>query len=577
MSGLRFSGDLLVPVNGAIARYVLLGKSGSGKTNSDCVLIEEFVRAGVPTIVLDPLGNMYGLRSSADGEGAGLPMAIFGGPHGDVPLPFEKVHYIADLLAEGVSAVLDLSEMELEESVEFAKRLVPRFQQRLQGNAHVVFEEADRFTPNAVGHKNAINTFARTARNGGVGWTFSTQRPQILSRQVIDSASVFIALRMTGSLAQDAIGGEIGSRIGKKLAAAMIADLPKFARGEAWFIPESDFLGDDEPEMEPMRCRFRLRETFDVRPPKVGELRREPKVLAAVDLEHLRAALAIEADEPGDDVDALKARIAELETQVAESGNTITAEPVIVEKPVLAGDDLELVKTLCLTFARISSEIVALGRRIASAIEDSEVFETLNGSAEAVEVRTESALTAPPARGVKPSAPESPGDTSEAASASGQLGGGARKMLEALAGYRDGRASRNQLGALAGYVASGGSFRTYLSALRAAGYIVDDGKTVLLTAAGRAIATTRAASTTAAIVGLWRSKVKGGERKMFDTLVERYPAGVTRAQLAAATGYELSGGSFRTYLSGLRTKLVIEERHGEVFAAREIFPTGAPR
>ncbi len=37
-----------------------------------------------PTII-DPAGAWWGIRSSADAKGEGLPVVIFGGEHGDVP------------------------------------------------------------------------------------------------------------------------------------------------------------------------------------------------------------------------------------------------------------------------------------------------------------------------------------------------------------------------------------------------------------------------------------------------------------------------------------------------------------
>src|SRR5579884_598095 len=78
--------DLAFPVAAAASRFVIVGKSRAGKTNSDVVLVESFIPVGVPTLVFDRIGNMWGMRSSADGEHAGLPIAIFGGLHGDVDL-----------------------------------------------------------------------------------------------------------------------------------------------------------------------------------------------------------------------------------------------------------------------------------------------------------------------------------------------------------------------------------------------------------------------------------------------------------------------------------------------------------
>ena len=74
-----------LPLDAALARFVVLGKSGAGKSNANVVMAEELIRSGIPTWMLDPLGNLWGLRSSLDGERGGLPVVIFGGQHADAP------------------------------------------------------------------------------------------------------------------------------------------------------------------------------------------------------------------------------------------------------------------------------------------------------------------------------------------------------------------------------------------------------------------------------------------------------------------------------------------------------------
>jgi len=65
---------------------VAVGLRGSGKTECGVVLAEEAVAHGVPVVAIDPTGVWYGMRSSRDGKGPGLPFYVFGGEHADVPL-----------------------------------------------------------------------------------------------------------------------------------------------------------------------------------------------------------------------------------------------------------------------------------------------------------------------------------------------------------------------------------------------------------------------------------------------------------------------------------------------------------
>lgn len=60
---LRIARGFSLPLDVAGEAVALLGKRGSGKTNTGRVLAEELVAAGVQTVVLDPVGAWWGLRS----------------------------------------------------------------------------------------------------------------------------------------------------------------------------------------------------------------------------------------------------------------------------------------------------------------------------------------------------------------------------------------------------------------------------------------------------------------------------------------------------------------------------------
>ena len=62
-----------------------------------------------------------------------------------------------------------------------------------------------------------------------------------------------------------------------------------------------------------------------------------------------------------------------------------------------------------------------------------------------------------------------------------------------------------------------------------------------------------------------QSLVKG-ELKILGELAARHPAGYSRSQVGALTGYTPSGGTFGNYFSNLRRQGFIEERGGLVYA-----------
>ena len=107
---LRIAPDLEIPDDAVTQAIAILARRGAGKTHTASVLVEEVVKRSLPVVVLDPTGAWWGLRSSADGRKAGLPVVILGGEHADVPLESTAGKVIADVVVEHPGAfVLDLS------------------------------------------------------------------------------------------------------------------------------------------------------------------------------------------------------------------------------------------------------------------------------------------------------------------------------------------------------------------------------------------------------------------------------------------------------------------------------------
>jgi hypothetical protein len=292
---ISLAGGSNFPIEAAIARYVVFGKSGAGKTNTDVVFAEEFIRNGVPTVILDVLGNMWGLRSSDDGQAPGLPIPILGGAFGDLPLEVEDAQRLAATLGEGRSAILDLSHLPRDDQHAFAATFVSELITRVTIPMHVIIEEAERLVParsSSKGHfaaSVAVSEFARQCRNETIGWTMSTQRVDHVSHDVLNANSVLVALQNSDEDEQRAILAQVASRVGKTKARKLFATFAGLKRGEAWFLPDAAWLGDDDAEAIPMRFRFRLRSTWDAaKPKKIGESRAVPAIRADVDIEPFR-------------------------------------------------------------------------------------------------------------------------------------------------------------------------------------------------------------------------------------------------------------------------------------------------
>jgi uncharacterized protein len=65
------------------------------------------------------------------------------------------------------------------------------------------------------------------------------------------------------------------------------------------------------------------------------------------------------------------------------------------------------------------------------------------------------------------------------------------------------------------------------------------------------------------LIDYWRRQLGKAERLILEALVNAYPLALSKADIAAQTGYEANGGGFNNALGRLRT-LELIERRGEL-------------
>ena len=79
-----------------------------------------------------------------------------------------------------------------------------------------------------------------------------------------------------------------------------------------------------------------------------------------------------------------------------------------------------------------------------------------------------------------------------------------------------------------------------------------------------------------ALINYWRSRLGKDERLIFETLVDEYPAPLSKEEVAAKAGYEVSGGGFNNALGRLRTLELVQGRGG-LRASSDLFDSSANR
>ncbi len=334
--------------------FAFMGKRGSGKSYLGRVLAEELWRTKVKFAVLDPMGVMWGLRSGADGGPGGLPVPVFGGDHGDVPIDRGSGAALAGLIIdEDLSMIIDMKRLGSRAAErEFACDFLDHLYRHNSDLVHVLLEEADLFCPQKPSPGDApllgvTENIVRRGRNNGVGITLSTQRPAVLNKDVMSQVEGLGIMRLIGYQDREAIDDWVRGHADPEAARAVKASLAGLATGECWWwVPELDVLE---------RTQIRRARTFDSSPTRRrADRAAEPRSMADVDLGSITARMtaAIERAK-ADDPRELKRRVKALEAQLAAAP---APDPVMV--PVLTGEAQEALRLAAGTIDQAQSQMI---------------------------------------------------------------------------------------------------------------------------------------------------------------------------------------------------------------------------
>lgn len=549
---LKISPDLTLPANAVTKTFAIIAQRRKGKTYTASVMAEEMVAATIPWVALDPTGAWWGLRSSADGKKAGLPVYVFGGDHGDLPLERTAGKVIADLVVDHPGwYILDFSHFESKEAerqlaTDFAERFYRRKGQS-KTPVHLFVDEADMFAPQRTpsGDQRMLGAFESIVRRGGIrgiGTTLITQRAAVLNKNVLEQIDVLIALRTVGPNDRKAIAGYVEANGTPEQQAELMGSIASLDLGEAWvWEPGEDLF---------RRVKIRERRTYNSSATPDSSVPTLVTTLAPVDLEKLRNQMAatierVEADDPK----VLKQRIAELEKRTGGERIVEVEKPYPVEVSVLTEDDRRLIGSV---LANIE-DLEPLLRRVVNAGPKTPTIPP-RLKPEKVSSTTQAPKYEPLKKQI------SILDPSEDI----KLSGAEKKILSVLAQYGDRGRTTTQVAILTGYSSKGGGFRNALGSLRTKG-LIDRTDPIHITGDG-----------TAALGGdreplpqgeglfeHWMAKLSKAESRALAVLHDAYPHSLTASQVAERAGYEAGGGGFRNALGKLRT-LELISGYGEL-------------
>ena len=573
------------PLEAVTETIAILAKRGAGKTFTASVLVEEMVKAGLPVVVVDPIGVWWGLRSNARGDGPGLPIVIFGGDRADLPLGESMGAAIADLIVEQrFPAVLDLSLLSKSAARRFMTAFAERLFQRNREALHLVLDEADAWAPQRAADGGqrllgAIEDLVRRGRARGLGMTLITQRPAVLHKDVLTQCEVLIALRMTGPRDVAAIDEWVRLHADEEVARTLKASLPSLPIGAAW-VWSPGWLSVLK------QIKVRKRETFDSSAtPKVGQKRVEPSARAVVDLDALRERLQSQVEaELASDPRELQRQIADLKTQLRARPQSVerveVPVEVIVEKPILVEGEVERLEEKARDMLALAKDLGNLGGEILAKLNE------LNAPKPAAPVTPLkpapklSAATATPKLPRPQSVLVTPATSKAKPALDEKLSRPQQQILDALAtfvalGLSD--VARSNVAVWSRCSPKSGGFANNLGALRSAGLVEypASGRVALTELGSSHAEAVEALMTLPQLHDAWCSYLSGPQERIVRALIEIYPDALTRAELAQATEQSAGSGGYSNNLGALRSLgLVDYPQSGHVAATELLFPDG---
>lgn len=579
---LKISDTLSLPLDSATQTFAFIARKGAGKTYAAGKLTELLLEKDVQVVVLDTVGNWYGLRIDANGKDKGFDIPVFGGLRGDLPLQASAGELVADIAVEtGRSLILDVSQFSLADRKRFATSFGERLWKKKKAETHptplmLVIEESQLIVPQFIGTSGGdtarmlgiYEEIIRLGRNYGIGVMMISQRPQSVNKEVLNQAECLFVLQVNGAQERKSLREWI---VHQGMDTKVLDELPSLPIGTA-YVWSPQWLGILK------KVKIAPKKTLDASAtPKVGSkiVRRNPAPLDLREIEE-RMKETIERAKL-DDPKQLRQEIAELrrKLQVQPTKTEQVVETVIerVEVPVLNGE----VKELKGLFNQFNQSLGALQTINQTLISVSSVLQATNTKIDQVvnykPVPTYSSVK-PALKGsldvrpvMQPVSLKTPVDTSGL-----KLRAGERQILQVLKQFHPEPLTDVKIRLLAGFNFSRKTYDTYKSVLKNKDLVMDSADGLFLRDAGyKFIGEVEVVPhTTEELYGFWSKRLRAGENAILRTGIDVYPRWAELEQMREKLP-QLSQKSFETYVSILRGNNLIDVEQGKFRASGSFF------
>jgi hypothetical protein len=568
LKSLQISPNLSLPAEDFLESAMgIIGKRGRGKTGCVKVIMEELFKVKLPFIAFDPVGVMWGLRSSIDGTGVGLPVLIIGGSHGDLRLDRRAGAEVAKAIVQAnISCIIDFSEEPKAVYREFVRDFAHMLFKINDTPRMVIIEEAPELVPQRLRPEmgevfEAVERLVSRGRNKGIGVILVSQRAATLNKDVMTQIDSLLVFGLTSPQDRKALKEWVEGKDDEHSINQFDEGIAGLKNQEAWFWSPEAFGGQFK--------KIRVRNFTTFHPDKThlrrqGLLERKP---VTTDVTGIVASLNVQLSNLSKEktdistIPKLKKRIEGLEAELSvlknrEGNSTYNAghlQKVLndTQKNAIQFKNLyesevkerrrlgEEMKELSENFTELATKMLKKSGSVVLPPHQTVSVGTVNLAGEKRTV-TVTNREENPVRIIT--------DPSE------QIRSGEMRILKTLTMRHPLRLTRVQLGTLSGFKASGGTFRTYFNDMKRRGFLLENNGSVSVTQEGLDFAgeIPKQPSGHEEIMAMWKNNLRRGEGIMLEEVARVHPDSISRGELAEKTNFTALGGTFRTYLGVLR-------------------------
>lgn len=165
-------------------RTCIIAQSGAGKSWSIAVLCEQLCKHGIGFCLIDTEGEYFSLKEKFD--------ITWVGADEECDVDIEKVNLkslISEAVRESKAIIYDVSEVEMIPRVTRLAHVLYDVATELRKPYLLLVEEADKFIPQSRDSIKKIEEISRRGRKRGLGLLVATQRPAIVTKNILSQCN----------------------------------------------------------------------------------------------------------------------------------------------------------------------------------------------------------------------------------------------------------------------------------------------------------------------------------------------------------------------------------------------------